>query len=177
MVSKYPAPLSKFYKDTIGSTVRGAGVCSTGRDSPLFYHKLKFVHFFSGMRYYGVARAFPGEWLKSPNQRAKMRMKMRQSCEGGKMVEKWGKWNSCPHQDFETGKGERVTSILRHTGMHCANGLLFHKKSPNIGPIFYKTNRHVNATKSYLHFGRFAEAILCSNFFCFLLFLDVLFLS
>ena len=38
--------------------------------------------------------------------------------------------------------------------------------------------RHVNATKSYLHFGRFAgEAILCSNFFCFLLFLDVLFLS
>ena len=41
-----------------------------------------------------------------------------------------------------------------------------------------KTNRHVNATKSYLHFDRFAgEAILCSNFFCFLLFLDVLFLS
>ena len=38
--------------------------------------------------------------------------------------------------------------------------------------------RHVNATKSYLHFDRFAgEAILCSNFFCFLLFLDVLFLS
>ena len=38
--------------------------------------------------------------------------------------------------------------------------------------------RHVNATKSYLHFGHFAgEAILCSNFFCFLLFLDVLFLS
>ena len=40
------------------------------------------------------------------------------------------------------------------------------------------TNRHVNATKSYLHFGRFAEdAVLCSNFFCFLLFLGVLFLS
>ena len=39
-------------------------------------------------------------------------------------------------------------------------------------------SRHVNATKSYLHFDRFAgEAILCSNFFCFLLFLDVLFLS
>ena len=39
-------------------------------------------------------------------------------------------------------------------------------------------NRHVKATKSYLHFDRFAgEAILCSNFFCFLLFLDVLFLS
>ena len=36
------------------------------------------------------------------------------------------------------------------------------------------TNRHVSATKSYLHFDRFAgEAILCSNFFCFLLFLDV----
>ena len=41
-----------------------------------------------------------------------------------------------------------------------------------------KVIRHVNATKSYLHFGRFAgEAILCSNFFRFLLFLDVLFLS
>ena len=41
-----------------------------------------------------------------------------------------------------------------------------------------KPYRHVNATKSYLHFDRFAgEAILCSNFFCFLLFLDVLFLS
>ena len=41
-----------------------------------------------------------------------------------------------------------------------------------------KENRHVNATKSYLHFDRFAgEAILCSNFFCFSLFLDVLFLS
>ena len=39
-------------------------------------------------------------------------------------------------------------------------------------------NRHVNATKSYLHFDRIAgEAILCSNFFCFSLFLDVLFLS
>ena len=41
-----------------------------------------------------------------------------------------------------------------------------------------KIFRHVNATKSYLHFDHFAgEAILCSNFFCFLLFLDVLFLS
>ena len=37
---------------------------------------------------------------------------------------------------------------------------------------------HVNATKSYLHFDRFVrEAIFCSNFFCFSLFLDVLFLS
>ena len=44
--------------------------------------------------------------------------------------------------------------------------------------LSFITNRHVNATKSYLHFDRFAgEAILCSNFFCFLLFLDVLFLS
>ena len=44
--------------------------------------------------------------------------------------------------------------------------------------IQYIVIRHVNATKSYLHFDRFAgEAILCSNFFCFLLFLDVLFLS
>ena len=44
--------------------------------------------------------------------------------------------------------------------------------------VFGKVNRHVNATKSYLHFDRFAgEAILCSNFFCFSLFLDVLFLS
>ena len=41
-----------------------------------------------------------------------------------------------------------------------------------------RTSRHVNATKSYLHFDRFAgEVILCSNFFCFSLFLDVLFLS
>ena len=49
---------------------------------------------------------------------------------------------------------------------------LFKKKA------LHKTNRHVNATKLYLHFDRFAgEAILCSNFFCFLLFLDVLFLS
>ena len=49
-----------------------------------------------------------------------------------------------------------------------------------ISSIAFKneTVRHVNATKSYLHFDRFAgEAILCSNFFCFLLFLDVLFLS
>ena len=30
------------------------------------------------------------------------------------------------------------------------------------------TDRHVNATKLYLHFGRFAgDAILCSHFFCF----------
>ena len=37
---------------------------------------------------------------------------------------------------------------------------------------------HVNSTKSYLHFGRFAgDAILCSNFFCFLLFLGTLYLS
>ena len=44
--------------------------------------------------------------------------------------------------------------------------------------INLKTVRHVNATKSYLHFDRFTgEAILCSNFFCFLLFLDVLFLA
>ena len=43
--------------------------------------------------------------------------------------------------------------------------------------LFFKS-RHVNATKSYLHFDHFAgEAILCSNFFCFSLFLDVLFLS
>ena len=45
-------------------------------------------------------------------------------------------------------------------------------------PYYVHIIRHVNATKSYLHFDRFAgEAILCSNFFCFLLFLDVLFLS
>ena len=43
---------------------------------------------------------------------------------------------------------------------------------------YWDAFRHVNATKSYLHFDRFAgEAILCSNFFCFSLFLDVLFLS
>ena len=35
---------------------------------------------------------------------------------------------------------------------------------------------HMNATKSDLHFGHFAgETILCSNFFCFLLFLAFLF--
>ena len=37
-------------------------------------------------------------------------------------------------------------------------------------PTSWRRVRHVNATKSYLHFDRFAgEAILCSNFFCFLL--------
>ena len=36
------------------------------------------------------------------------------------------------------------------------------------GPGLY---RHVNATKLYLHCGRFAgDAGLCLNFFCFLLF-------
>ena len=56
-------------------------------------------------------------------------------------------------------------------------------KLPQISHIHNNHNfssiiRHVNATKSYLHFDRFAEeAILCSNFFCFSLFLDVLFLS
>ena len=48
----------------------------------------------------------------------------------------------------------------------------------NCDYLKHSTFRHVNATKSYLQFDRFAEeAILCSNFFCFLLFLDVLFLS
>ena len=47
-----------------------------------------------------------------------------------------------------------------------------------VRPMYEKTNRHVNATKSYLHFDRFVrEAIFCSNFFGFSLFLDVLFLS
>ena len=42
-----------------------------------------------------------------------------------------------------------------------------------------KITRHVNATKSYLHFDRFAEneATFVFKFLCFLLFLDVLFLS
>ena len=55
----------------------------------------------------------------------------------------------------------------------------FHRRFQIISLNIAKSiTRHVNATKSYLHFDRFAgEAILCSNFFCFLLFLDVLFLS
>ena len=37
--------------------------------------------------------------------------------------------------------------------------------------IKLKATRHLNATKSYLHCSCFAwDAILCSNFFCFLLF-------
>ena len=43
---------------------------------------------------------------------------------------------------------------------------------------WFTLNRNVNATKSYLHFSHFAgNATLCSNVFCFLLFLSVFFLS
>ena len=59
------------------------------------------------------------------------------------------------HQDLTLG--EQIQTLFREQGI---------------------TIRRVNATKSYLHFDRFVgEAILCSNFFCFLLFSDVLFLS
>ena len=36
------------------------------------------------------------------------------------------------------GGGGGVTHIFRYTGMWCSNGSLFHKKSLNMGPIFYK---------------------------------------
>ena len=40
------------------------------------------------------------------------------------------------------------------------------------------TNRHVNTRKLYLHFCNFSgEGILCSNFFCFSSFFEIIFLS
>ena len=38
--------------------------------------------------------------------------------------------------------------------------------------ITLQTLCHVNALKSYLHFGHLADAILCSNFFLFFFFVS-----
>ena len=42
------------------------------------------------------------------------------------------------------------THVLRHTGMCRSNGLLFHKKSLGVSPIFYK-----NITKHWPVFPKF----------------------
>ena len=71
-----------------------------------------------------------------------------------------------------TGIDRRRLSSKRRISMPCFTGIDRRRLSSK------KRIRHVNPTKSYLHFDRFAgEAILCSNFFCFSMFLDVLFLS
>ena len=83
----------------------------------------------------------------------------------------------------EAALGRSKPNVLQHLSDLCWNMLLLHGlpiiiRHWKLEAVQSGLTRHVNATKSYLHFGRFTgDAVLCSNFFCFLLFLGVLICS
>ena len=68
------------------------------------------------------------------------------------------KWLSIEIYGCFRGGGGGGTHMLRHTGMCCPNGLLFHQKSLDMGPILQQKKK---IPRRWSHFSKIAKKKIC----------------